>query len=97
MPALLVKGRHRPEKCFQLVAPVDSPKAEQIRLVSLLFTQGLHAYRGQRWDEAEEQFRAALAVWPDDTPSAVFIERCRGFRANPPGDGWDGVFEMKTK
>jgi adenylate cyclase len=97
MDLLLVKGKHRPETCFQLIAPTDSPKAAEIRRVSELFTEALHAYRAQRWDEAERMFREVLGIWPDDTPSNVFIGRCAAFRLSPPGEAWDGVYEMKTK
>ncbi len=97
MDLLLVKGKHIPETCYQLMAPLDSPKADEIRHAAELFREGLHAYRAQQWDVAERLFSEVLEVWPDDRPSEVFIERCRVFRTSPPGEGWDGVFEMKTK
>jgi hypothetical protein len=27
----------------------------------------------------------------------VYLARCEAMRAAPPGPGWDGVYEMKTK
>jgi hypothetical protein len=42
-------------------------------------------------------FREALALDPQDGPSALYLERCEQFRQNPPGDDWDGIFTMRTK
>lgn len=94
---LLVKGKQHPEKCYQLVAPVDSPKSDTIRRVSVLFSDALALYREQQWEEAIRAFERVLAVWDDDAPSQVFIERCRGFMLAPPPAGWNGVFALTTK
>ena len=34
---------------------------------------------------------------PDDPPSTKFIERCRVFYKDPPGEDWDGVFTAESK
>jgi adenylate cyclase len=58
-----------------------------------VFERGLEAFRARDWDAAETAFRGL----PADAPSAVYIERLAVFRQAPPPDGWDGVFELKTK
>jgi adenylate cyclase len=94
---LLVKGKQHPEKCFELMAPADAPDAEQLTTVAGLFTEGLHLYRRQQWDEAVAKFERVLELRPDDTPSKTFVERCQRFRAEPPGADWNGVFALQTK
>jgi adenylate cyclase len=97
MDLLIVKGRHQPETCYELVAPSDSPKADQIRSVAELFAEGLSLYREQQWDEAIDRFEKVLGVWEDDEPSRVFIQRCRDFGERPPAEDWNGVFALQTK
>lgn len=62
-----------------------------------LFEEGLSFYRERKFKEAILKFKDALTVFPQDTPSKVFIERCEYFLDHPPPEDWDGVFEMKTK
>ena len=62
-----------------------------------LYNQGLQNYKLQKWDEAIGFFQKALDIMPDDGPSKLYKERCLEFKANPPGDDWDGVYTMKTK
>ncbi|MBL8028712.1 MAG: adenylate/guanylate cyclase domain-containing protein [Fibrobacteres bacterium] len=92
-----VKGKVKPVKCYQLMAPKNSPKADEIANVIDTFTKGLKAYRAQDWHSAIIKFNETLSIWPDDGPSKAYIERSeRLIRVNP-GRGWDGVFSQTTK
>ena len=62
-----------------------------------LYLNGLAAYKERRFDDGLSWFGRALALDPADTPSEVYLGRCREFLANPPADDWDGIFTMKTK
>jgi adenylate cyclase len=35
--------------------------------------------------------------FPKDKLSAMYVERCRHFMENPPGDDWNGVWTMTEK
>ncbi|MFH1760222.1 MAG: adenylate/guanylate cyclase domain-containing protein, partial [bacterium] len=94
---LRVKGKKLPVKTFHLMSSKDSPKAESIRMVIDIFTQGIYLYREQKWDKAIETFNKVLGIWADDEPSKVYIRRCQNFKINPPPHDWDGVFVMTTK
>jgi adenylate cyclase len=61
------------------------------------FAKGLAAYRERDWDAAERQFRRCLEISPGDTPSALYLERIAGIRANPPPGDWDGVWRFTHK
>jgi adenylate cyclase len=55
----------------------------------------LDAYRGQEWARARESLRPLAAE--GDPTSAMMLERVAALEADPPGEGWDGVFTMTTK
>jgi hypothetical protein len=61
------------------------------------FSEGLAAYRAQRWEEARSAFEAALLAMPDDGPSMNFIKRIEKLAAAPPGEGWDGAWHLERK
>lgn len=57
------------------------------------FASGLAAYRAQRWDEVESLFE----LCGNDGPAAVFLERTRLLRAEPPHAKLHGVWHLETK
>jgi adenylate cyclase len=92
---LTVKGKRQPVRIFEILQARKgaAPKLEQIRK---LFEGGLAAYRRQKWDLAEKAFAALKKEFKDET-SEVFLRRIALFKRNPPGDGWDGVFNLTVK
>ncbi|OHD64290.1 MAG: hypothetical protein A2176_01230 [Spirochaetes bacterium RBG_13_51_14] len=61
------------------------------------YNHGLAAYKQRQWDAAIRAFTKALEIDPNDGPSTLYLERSNGYKRNPPGDDWDGVFVMTTK
>lgn len=61
------------------------------------YDTGFAAYRAMQWGDAEQAFLAALKAMPGDGPSAMYVERCRAFAANPPAADWDGVWTLTSK
>ncbi len=95
LDAVRVKGKNEPVHIFELLGEVGE-ESSSLALKGR-FEEGLAAYRAQQWDEAEEHFRGCFAIRPEDGPSIVYLERVAALREDPPGEGWDGVFVMKTK
>ncbi|UCD37402.1 MAG: CHASE2 domain-containing protein [Fidelibacterota bacterium] len=66
------------------------------------YQEGMVQYRQQQWDQARKTFEECdrleevFAKRPA-TPSRVYIERCDYFKANPPGDDWDGSWTLTAK
>ncbi len=92
-----VKGKEKPVKVFEVLGSASDGISSDMKKTTELFSQGLAAYRKQKWDEAIGHFNAALEVKPDDGPSKVYVERSEVFKKNPPAGKWDGVFTMLTK
>jgi hypothetical protein len=69
---------------------------DRMDFTSIGDTVNLAAYRKQKWDLAEKAFAAMKSEFKDET-SEVFLRRIALFRRNPPGDGWDGVFNLTVK
>jgi len=93
---LVVKGKLIPITVYELLAK-KGELSKEISDIRSYFTQGIELYWQRQWDAAITQFQQAIAVMGEDPPSRVFIERCKIFKANPPGDNWQGEFVMTTK
>jgi adenylate cyclase len=90
-----VKGKREPVHVHELLALAPAPP-ELGRFVEA-FREGLSAYGARRWDDAIARFREADRLRGGDPASRRYVERCEAMRASPPGQEWDGVFELDTK
>jgi len=54
-------------------------------------------YMEKDWSGALDLFVNISLKSPTDGLVALFIQRCRDYLQNPPGAGWDGSQEFKTK
>lgn len=90
-----VKGKEEPISVFELVNTfsTNANKTELIRM----FTEALSTYREGRFREAEEKFIEILRNFPNDGPSALYRDRCRGYILDPPPPDWTGVYIAKEK
>jgi hypothetical protein len=93
---LVTVGQTRSQPVYEIMARKGELTVAQAELRDR-FAEGLAAYRAQRWDEARRAFEAALKAVPDDGPSLTFIKRIDLFAAAPPGDSWDGAWQLERK
>ena len=89
-------GQTHPETVFEIMGRKGELTATQIDLRAH-FAEGLAAYRAQRWEDARRAFEAALLAMPDDGPSMNFINRIEKLTVAPPGEGWDGAWQLERK
>jgi adenylate cyclase len=59
------------------------------------FERALVAYRGRAFEEAEAGFLACLEIDPSDGASRLYLDRLAALRNAPPGDDWDGVWDLR--
>ncbi len=91
-----VKGKDEPVAIFEPVGMPEQVTAEMENELAL-YREALKLYRAQNWDLAEVQFLNLHKAYPERYLYTVYAERIEYFRANPPGEDWDGVFTFKTK
>ena len=89
-------GQTQSQAVFEIMGRKGELTPVQIELRDR-FSEGLAAYRAQRWDDARRKFEAALLAVPNDGPSMTFIQRLDGLAAAPPDDGWDGAWHFDKK
>ncbi|MGW8186574.1 MAG: hypothetical protein ACWGNK_04880, partial [Desulfobacterales bacterium] len=92
-----VKGRAQCVDVFELVAENGHGVPPSHNEALKEYAAGYEAYCEQHWDEAIGLFEKALEFLPEDGPSRTMAERCRIYRETPPPEGWDCVYEPKTK
>jgi adenylate cyclase len=95
LDAVRVKGRARPVNIYELVA-LRSEEDPRVAIVEP-FALGLHHYRSQEWEIAEDKFHEVLNRIPDDFAARLYLQRIAELREKPPQPGWDGVFTMTRK
>ena len=94
---IVVQGKSKPVAVFEALGHHDETTFANMQNTLAAFEQGLRQYRQRDWDGALNEFERALSLRPDDRPSALYTERCRHYRDNPPEDEWAGVWEMTDK
>ena len=90
-----VKGKKQPVVIYELLAPIAERQAYTTLLTQ--FNAALEVYRTQNWREAAGKFGELLAVYPNDGPTQVLLQRCLEFMEEAPDHDWDGVYVMKSK
>jgi adenylate cyclase len=90
-----VKGKQEPIAIFEPLGP-RAGLTEALQLAAARFAEVLARYRTQAWNEAETML-SELAARDGQVLYALYLERIRHFRANPPPTDWDGVFTFETK
>lgn len=95
LDAVRVKGKILPVRIYELMG--ERTNSDKWKEYVTPYEEGLKKYREGRWDDAINDFVAALAINPDDYPSQMYIERCKTLKENPPEGTWDGVYTMTKK
>jgi adenylate cyclase len=91
-----VKGKSEPVAIFEpLGKPADLPAAVLGELRE--WDEALALVRAQDWDEAQRRIEGLGAAHPERTLYALYLARIAVWRAQPPGEGWDGVTRFDTK
>lgn len=93
---ILVKGRLRPVKVYELIAKrgeIDQKTSELLKS----FSNGLDAYRRQDWVNAIKYFEDSIRIKPEDGPSRLYLTRCVAYLKSPPPPQWDGICERRVK
>ncbi|GAB3405150.1 adenylate/guanylate cyclase domain-containing protein [Massilia agilis] len=91
-----VKGKNEPVAIFEPVGKAGEVGQAELDEIAA-WDAALALVRAQRWDEAESRIRALALAHPQRALYQLYLSRIAHYRANPPGDGWDGVTTFETK
>jgi adenylate cyclase len=93
-----VKGKNDAVRIFTVLGRSDVLESDTFKELADKHQQMLDNYRTQKWDKASGLLVECRALWPDlDGLYDLYVERIAEFKANLPGDDWDGVFTATTK
>ena len=91
-----VYGKSEPIRIYELLSKagkLDGPTTELCHT----FHTALENYRQQKWQNAEQGFRACLQIKQHDGPSLEFLTRIATFARTPPPKDWNGVWQTSSK
>ncbi|HHI89252.1 MAG TPA: adenylate/guanylate cyclase domain-containing protein, partial [Hellea balneolensis] len=95
-----VVGRRTPERVFILLGGPELAASEDFKALANMHRDFLKFYRKQDWDAALALSKK-LARKGEALGLAAYYRmmgrRCAAYKDNPPGAGWDGVFEATQK
>ena len=92
---ITVKGKRTPLRIFELLQEREK-SSDRDHEIKRVFEEGLSLYRQQVWSGAEKCFFFLKEKFRDG-PSEIFLRRIQVFRAAPPTQDWDGVFNLTVK
>jgi adenylate cyclase len=90
------KGKNQPLAIYEPIG-LGEQVGKQRRDELALWHQALWRYRAQEWDTAELQLVNLQRLYPDAALYREFAQRVAWFRANPPGQAWDGTWIAESK
>jgi adenylate cyclase len=91
-----VKGKNKPVKMYEVLKKMNDATDDEKYLVKV-FTNALEAYFLKDFFTAAQLTDQLTSQFPADGPSKTLKERVEYFAKEPPADGWDGAWVMKTK
>ncbi|MBF0237409.1 MAG: response regulator [SAR324 cluster bacterium] len=92
-----VKGKDRPESIFEVFDANEERIRDLKQQILKPYHQGLMLYFSRNWTDAVDQFRECLKIFPKDTVSQQFVERCDYYRKHPPEANWNGTIRLQQK
>jgi len=93
-------GRDAPEGIFALLGEDGTLDRDAFSRLREAHAAMLRAYRARDWGAAEAALGAGRGAYEDLGIAGLhdlFGQRIAALRANPPGEGWDGVFQATEK
>ena len=96
-----VKGKTRPVNIYALLGTPDEAESIAFKSLAIKHAEFLKAYRGAKFAAAAAKLLAEARhlgePWHLGKFYDLYVERIEAYKAQPPEDGWDGVFTATSK
>ena len=92
-----VPGRHEPVGVYELISVRGDAVDDDAAALISGFAEALALCRARDFGAALEAFETLAERYPEDGPTAVYLERCRKNAIAPPPLDWDGVYQLASK
>ena len=92
-----VPGRDEPVGVYELIATREDGVDERTAALVSGFAEALALCRARQFGAALEAFESLAEQYPDDGPTAVYLERCQKNAVLPPPLDWDGIYQLASK
>lgn len=94
---VIVKGSQKPLAIFE-VYDADPEELRRAKDDSKhLLARGIIRYKMGNFEEARSVFQEVQAICPDDRLVKIYLNRCRKYLENPPGEQWTGAIQITRK
>jgi len=90
-----VKGKKKPVRIYELLGKDYFTKGAYAFVES--FEKGLACYRDRSFLKAIRYFEKTISLKPGDSPSQLFIQRCRTLEKEALQSDWDGTWTFTQK
>jgi class 3 adenylate cyclase len=95
LDAVIVKGRSRPLRVFEILEGEPDAEARAVkRSEASAYAEALAAFRAGNLDRAEAGF---AALTERAAAAGIFLERCAWYRFQGLPEHWDGVLQLEVK
>lgn len=89
-------GKSNPLNLYELICRSDDATQEQVDGCTI-FAIALHNFRIRRWREASEGFFESKKCFGKDGASDFYVNLCKFYQQESPGDSWDGTIHLERK
>ena len=98
---VVVKGKSEPVQVYELIS-IKGELPDGYAGMLEAYHAALNLYRDQKWQAALDAFILSDSMedmFPgrSTNPSRVYIDRCKYFMENSPGENWDGSWTLTSK
>jgi adenylate cyclase len=96
LDTIRVVGKKEPITVYELLETKGNLDDQTADLVNR-YNSALELYKNRQFGEAKTEFEFILQDNPEDGPSKTYISRCEAYLEDPPGEDWDGVYNLTAK
>lgn len=95
---IAVKGKSEAVRIYTLVGNAAEKASDEFQAFKRDHDQMLSDYRAQKWGAAQTRITALRqGKYNNETLYDLYAERIAEYRANPPGEDWNGVYVASSK